>query len=183
MLAHQVKRERKGHQGMIAPPRGSPQLVLPSGRHSLFVLRRVSFPYSSWVSRAGAGAAGFPRPEGQTYHSRTRPSPRLDKGGASRESTTASSLSELCSRRHSPPSSLKRNAAAAQRRPALVPPYRRRAGTQATQTTQAVAPSARSRFQSARWSTSRCMGEVGTASPPRWTSHFGNGQKYRTQNL
>ena len=25
----------------------------------------------------------------QTYHSRTRPSPRLDKGGASRESTRA----------------------------------------------------------------------------------------------
>jgi hypothetical protein len=100
----------------------------------------------------------------QTYHSRTRPSPRLDKGGASRESTRAWSLSELCSRRHSPPSSLKRNAAAAQRRPALVPPYRRRAGTQATQTTQAAAPSARSRFQSARWSTPRCVGEVGTAS-------------------
>ena len=50
---------------MIAsPPRGSPQLVLPSGRQSLLVLSRVSFPYSNWVSRAGAAAAGFPRPEG-----------------------------------------------------------------------------------------------------------------------
>ena len=38
----------------------------------------------------------------QTYHSRTRPSPRLDKGGASRESTRALSLSGLCSRRYSP---------------------------------------------------------------------------------
>jgi len=52
---------------MIAsPPRGSPSSFFPvaSGRQSLLVLRRVSFPYSSWVSRAGAAAAGFPRPEG-----------------------------------------------------------------------------------------------------------------------
>jgi hypothetical protein len=42
----------------------SPQLVLPSGRQSLFVLSGMSFPYSNWVSRAGASAAGFPRPEG-----------------------------------------------------------------------------------------------------------------------
>jgi hypothetical protein len=64
MLAQQVKRERRPPRDDRFPPRGSPQLVLPSGRQSLFVLRRVSFPYSSWVSRAGAAAAGFPRPEG-----------------------------------------------------------------------------------------------------------------------
>jgi hypothetical protein len=64
MLAQQVKRERRPPRDDRFPPRGSPQLVLPSGRQSLLVLRRVSFPYSSWVSRAGAAAAGFPRPEG-----------------------------------------------------------------------------------------------------------------------
>ena len=67
MLAQQVKRERRPpRRDDRFPPRGSPQLVLPSDRQRLFVLSRVPFPNSNWVSRAGAGAAaaGFPRPEG-----------------------------------------------------------------------------------------------------------------------
>ena len=64
MLAQQVKRERRPPRDDRFPPRGSPQLVLPSGRQSLFVLSGVSFPYSNWVPRAGAAAAGFPQPEG-----------------------------------------------------------------------------------------------------------------------
>jgi len=87
----------------------------------------------------------------QTYYSRTRPSPRLDKGGASRKSTRALSLSELCSRRHSPPISLKRErGGGAMRRPAQ---YHLIVGEWARtprKPTQAAAPSARSRFQSAR---------------------------------
>ena len=123
MLAQQVKRERR-------PPRDNrfPPPRQPPARSSQWQAKPVRFKQGV-VPLFQLGVQSRCRPRGsldlkaQTYHSRTRPSPRLDKGGASRESTRAWSLSELCSRRHSPPISLKRERCGGEmRRPALVPP-------------------------------------------------------------
>jgi hypothetical protein len=172
MLAQQVERERRPPIGYRFPPRGSPKLVFPSGRQSLLVLSRVPFPYSNWVSRAGAAAAEFPRPKGADISQQHSAFAAARRGRRiQREHQSSVAVRTVFT-----PAQSAHRCGGAMRRPEVVQPYRRRAGTQATRTTQAAVPSARPRFQSACWFTPRCVGEMGTSSPPRWDLPFLNGQ-------
>ena len=174
MLAQQVKRERRPPRDGRFPPRGSPQLVLSSGRQSLFVLSRVSFPYSNWVSSAGAAAARLPRPEGAGISQQNSAFAAVGQGRRiPREHqslvTVRTVFTPAQSAHFLEARTLRRRNAPPRTGTTLVVGERAR---KPRKPTQAAAPSARSRFQSARWFTPRCGGEVGTASPPRWNLPF-----------
>ena len=170
MLSQQVKRERRPPRGDRFPPRQ------PPARSSQWQAKPArskqgAVPNSNWVSRAGAAAARFPRPEGADISQQNSAFAAVRQGRRiSREHqslvTVRTVFTPAQSAHFLEARTLRRRNAAPHWHHLIVGERARKPRT------QAAAPSARSLFQSARWFTPRCGGKVGKASPPHWNPPF-----------